>query len=233
VWSACPVPENRDTLLVMAQRTNAAWVAALASGGQDQQEALSELRPFLERSALFYLRRRLKGAVGVAPDEVQSLAEDTAQEASLLVLRHLESFRGEARFLTWAAAIAVGVAMGALRRRLWRDLSLDRMPDGWQAPAGKAVAGNGWEHPHLAAQRQEMWDVIKAVVESDLTERQRLVLNLVVLRGVNAEEVAERLGISPGALYKLTHDARRKLKAGLLKRGYTTDEILAAFAATG
>jgi hypothetical protein len=29
----------------------------------------------------------------------------------------------------------------------------------------------------------------------------------------------------------MTHDARRKLKAGLLKRGYSTDEILDAFAA--
>jgi RNA polymerase sigma-70 factor (ECF subfamily) len=53
----------------------------------------------------------------------------------------------------------------------------------------------------------------------------------VVLNGANAEEVADRMGTSPGALYKMTHDARRKLKAGLLKRGYSTDEILDAFAA--
>jgi RNA polymerase sigma-70 factor (ECF subfamily) len=57
------------------------------------------------------------------------------------------------------------------------------------------------------------------------------VLNLVVIHGVDAEEMAERLGITAGALYKLTHDARRKLKAGLLARGFSTAEILEAFAA--
>ena len=70
-------------------------------------------------------------------------------------------------------------------------------------------------------------------MQCDLTDRQRQVLNLVVIGGVDADEVAERLGISAGALYKLTHDARRKLKAGLLARGFSTAEILRAFSAQG
>ena len=81
--------------------------------------------------------------------------------------------------------------------------------------------------------RAAMWSVIKDVVQHDLTDRQRHVLNLVVINGVDADEVAERLGVSAGARYKLTHDARRKLKAGLLARGYSTVEILEAFAAQG
>ncbi len=148
-------------------------------------------------------------------------------------MENLGSFRGEARFLTWAAAIAVGVVMGALRRRLWRDLSLEHMPDGWQEPASSAARSSGWEHPDLAAQRTEIWSVIKEVVQRDLTDRQRQVLNLVVINGVDSEEVAERIGVSAGALYKLTHDARRKLKAGLVARGFSTHEILQAFSAQG
>jgi DNA-directed RNA polymerase specialized sigma24 family protein len=73
--------------------------------------------------------------------------------------------------------------------------------------------------------------VIKEVVNRDLTDRQRQVLNLVVINGVDADEVAERLGVSAGALYKLTHDARRKLRAGLPTRGFTISEILQAFSA--
>ena len=73
--------------------------------------------------------------------------------------------------------------------------------------------------------------MIKEVVQRDLTDRQRQVLNLVVINGVDADEVAERLGVTAGALYKLTHDARRKLKRGLLARGFSTAEILEAFAA--
>jgi RNA polymerase sigma-70 factor (ECF subfamily) len=166
-------------------------------------------------------------------DELQSLAQEAAQEASLHVLDKLDTFRGDSRFLTWCGAIAVGWSMANLRRRLWQDLSLDQVADGWREPPRAAIAADGWVDPQLAAERLEIWAAIKDVVSSDLTERQQQVLNLVLIHGVNAEEVAERLGTSPGALYKLTHDARRKLKAGLLKRGFSTEEILNAFAAKG
>jgi RNA polymerase sigma-70 factor (ECF subfamily) len=215
----------------MPDRTNAAWIEALSGPVGPDPEALADLRTHLERAARFSIHRRLAAAHGVMSDEIDPLAEDCAQEALLLVLQYLGTFRGEARFVTWASAIAVGVAMAALRRRLWRDLSLDHMPDGWQEPASSAMSSSGWEHPHLAAQRAEIWSVIKDVVQRDLTERQRQVLNLIVIHGVDAEEVAERLGITAGALYKLTHDARRKLKAGLLARGFSTAEILHGFSA--
>jgi RNA polymerase sigma-70 factor (ECF subfamily) len=215
----------------MSERTNAGWVDGLSGPEGPDAEALAELRAHLQRAALFSIRRRLAAARGVMSDEIDSLAEDCAQEALLIALQNPGSFRGEARFVTWASAIAVGVAMAALRRRMWRDLSLDHMPDGWHEPASSATSSSGWEHPHLAAQRAEIWSVIREVVQRDLTERQRHVLNLVVINGVDAEEVAERLAISAGALYKLTHDARRKLKAGLLARGFSTSEILQAFSA--
>jgi RNA polymerase sigma-70 factor (ECF subfamily) len=215
----------------VAERSNDEWLTQLRSDGTEQAEALEDLRQALERAALFYVRRRAPGLRGAATDELESLAQDAAQEATLQVLAKLDSFRGESRFLTWASAIAVGRAMTALRRRFWQDVSLDRVPDGWQEPSDVIASGNGWEHPDLVAQRQEMWDVIREVVARELTQRQREVLNQVVFNGANAEDVAEQLGTSPGALYKMTHDARRKLKAGLLKRGFTTGEILAAFSA--
>jgi RNA polymerase sigma-70 factor (ECF subfamily) len=214
-------------------RSNEQWLAELRPDSPEQPQAIEDLRRALERAALFYVRRRAPGLKGAATDELESVAQDAAQEATLQVLAKLGSLRGESRFLTWASAIAVGRAMTALRRRLWQDVSLERMPDGWQEPANVALSVNGWEHPDLAAQRREMWDVIRDVVDNELTPRQRDVLNQVVLNGANAEEVAERMGTSAGALYKMTHDARRKLKAGLLKRGFSTGEILDAFAAGG
>jgi RNA polymerase sigma factor (sigma-70 family) len=217
----------------MPERTNAEWVEALSPADAPDPQALADLRSRMERAALFAIRRHLRTAHGVMADEIDSLAEDSAQEAVLLALHNMTTFRGEARFVTWAAAIAVGVAMGALRRRAWRDLSLDHMPDGWREPPASATSSSGWEHPQLAVQRTEIWAVIQEVVRRDLTDRQRQVLNLVVINGVDAEEVAERLGVTAGALYKLTHDARRKLKAGLLVRGFSTAEILQAFAARG
>jgi RNA polymerase sigma-70 factor (ECF subfamily) len=215
----------------MPDRSNAGWIEALSAADAPDPEALADLTAHLRRAALFAIRRRLDTAHGVLPDEIPALADDCAQEAVMLAIQNIATFRGEARFVTWASAIAVGVAMAALRRRRWRDVSLDHMPDGWQAPAGSATSSSGWEYPDLATQRKEMWSVITQVVQRDLTDRQREVLNLVVINGVEADEVAERLGVTPGALYKLTHDARRKLKAGLLARGFSTTEIFEAFSA--
>jgi hypothetical protein len=47
----------------------------------------------------------------------------------------------------------------------------------------------------------------------------------------HAAPARARTTISAGTLYKLTHDARRKLKAGLLARGFLVAEILDAFSA--
>ena len=217
----------------MPERTNAEWLEALSATHAPDAEAVADLRSHLERAALFSIRRHLTSAHGVMADEVDALAEDSAQEALLLALQNIGSFRGEAKFVTWAAAIAVACAMGTLRRRRWRDLSLEHMPDGWHEPASTATSGSAWQQPQLATQRTEMWSVIQEVVQRDLTDRQRQVLNLVIINGVDADEVAERLGTSAGALYKLTHDARRKLKAGLLARGFSTAEILQAFSTQG
>ena len=43
------------------------------------------------------------------------------------ILDHLEQFQGRSRFTTWAMAIAVRLAMSALRRKRWQDVSLESM----------------------------------------------------------------------------------------------------------
>lgn len=192
-----------------------------------------ELHALLQRAALFQLRRHMSGHESITADQALSLAEDVAQDASLVVLRKLDTFRGEAKFTTWAAAIAVACALGVLRRKRWRDVSLDRLPDHWPDPAAAIISQDGWANPQMANQRHAIWEVIREVIGQDLTAHQREALNLLVLQGLSTEEVEGRLGMTPSALYKLTHDARRKLKAGLQRRGFTVEEILHAFAAEG
>jgi hypothetical protein len=49
------------------------------------------------------------------------------------------------------------------------------------------------------------------------------------LAGIPHVVLAEQLSMSRNALYKLTHDARRKLKAGLLAAGITATDAAALF----
>ena len=43
-------------------------------------------------------------------------------------------------------------------------------------------------------------------------------------------QVAEKLGSSPNSLYKLLHDARKKLRGGLEAAGFTIDDVREALA---
>ncbi len=217
----------------MRKRSNEAWLAELRSGGPEEAGAIADLTELLRRSAFFYLRRHSHDLKDLAPEEIEALAEDAAQEALMAVRLKLDSFRGEAAFPTWASKFGVGMALSTLRKRQWRDLSLDHLPVGWDQPSTVPVSRDGWHRPELAAERQEIWLAIRDVVENELTEKQRQVFSYILVHGVNAMVVAERMGMTPGAVDKLTHDARRKLLVALGRRGLSKEEIMLAFAAPG
>ena len=100
----------------MLDRSNDDWLAALR--GTPDDEALLDLRNLLVRGLGFALADRL----GADPE---ASIEDFAQESLLKILRSLDTFRGESQFTTWAQKIAVRVALTELRRRRWRDVSLE------------------------------------------------------------------------------------------------------------
>jgi RNA polymerase sigma-70 factor (ECF subfamily) len=49
------------------------------------------------------------------------------------------------------------------------------------------------------------------------------------VQGVPPDVVAAQLDTNPNALYKLLHDARKRLRERLAARGYDVDELLDAF----
>ena len=163
--------------------------------------------------------RRRAGADG-------SLIEDLAQEATLRVLDRLDGYRGESRFTTWAVTIAVRVALTELRRPRWREVSLDRLvaEDRGTPPDPPSPAPG----PPREAERQEILDLLRRTLAGELTERQRTAL-VGELRGMPQEEIARQLGIGRNALYKLGHDARKRLKARLMAAGVTDEDVSSAF----
>ena len=83
--------------------------------------------------------------------------------------------------------------------------------------------------PDQSALQVEVSEMIREVIEQELTEKQRKVLILMVFDEVPMDEVVQRLDTNRNAIYKMLHDARRKLKSNLQARGFEVEELLAVF----
>ncbi len=196
--------------------TNEAWLEALRS--PDRDAALGQLRAILVRGLQAALARRV-------PGHAEALAEDFAQEALVKILDSLDTFRGESRFTTWAQKIAVRLAFTELRRKRWQDVSLqDLMPQGGPTPLAFATAEPS---PAEMTNLRLLVEQIQQIMQETLSERQRTALTAVMVHEMPLEEVARRMGTNRNALYKLLHDARKRIKKELEKRGISPEEILA------
>ena len=210
----------------MTERSNDDWLTALRDP-QAQTAALSDLRARLQRSLYFYLSQDRSDLRGLATQELSQMAEDLAQDATLRVIDNLHRFRGESRFTTWATKIAIRLAISDLRRARYKDFSLDQLTaDGELLPR---LARSSAPTPEREAEREDALRRIELALNESLTERQRQALVAVAMKGVPMDVLAERMGSNRNALYKLIHDARRKLKASLEEQGLPTAYILELF----
>lgn len=202
-----------------APTTNDEWLDALR--GPDRDQALAALRPILVRGLRAAFRDRV-------PHQIDAFAEDVAQEALLKILDHLDAFRGEARFTTWAHKIAARLALTKLRRKRWENVSLEDLTtrdDG--APRPHPSLTDAAPRPDDQATLAHYVEVVQQVMRQTLTETQRTALEAVMQHDMPITEVARRLGVSRNTLYKRLHDARKNLKAALRERGIAPEEILA------
>lgn len=207
-----------------ARRTNHEWLTALKSNGLTQERALTELRDYLLRVALLYLRNQRSDLADLATHEIRQFAEDLAQDALLQIQRNLDNFRGESKFTSWAYRFVINLAISELRRRRYRNHSLDSLPTQDRAIVS-AIFGRsiGLE---TATELQGILHDLHQIVQEHLTERQRIAIQMVHFNGLAITDVAEELEIRPNALYKLLYDSRQKIKTHLLKRYHNKETIL-------
>ena len=217
----------------MRYRSNAEWIIALDGAGDDQAAALTDLRTYLLRAALFTLQRALHYVGHLESSSLGQIAEDCAQEALTTIVQHLHEFRNESKFTTWAYAFAVNTALTAARRERWAPVALDRILEGSEALASPACDEDGPPDPERRALQVEMMAAIRDGIEHHLTARQKQVLRALVFEEVPLDEVVRHWGSNRNAIYKLLHDARRKLKAHLEGRGFDLEEIFDLFAVGG
>jgi RNA polymerase sigma-70 factor, ECF subfamily len=212
-------------------RTNQEWLHDLRAGGVAEESAIADLRDLLLRAAMYYFSRNQGDLRGMDGDEVRQRAEDSAQDALIAVLKHLSEFRGDSKFTTWAYKFAINIAMVAARRERWKGVSLDALASSDEKYFNEALLEDKSEGiaPEHSAVQTEIRAILRDVIEHELTERQRQVLLLMVFREVPMDEVVRHLDTNRNAVYKLLHDARRKLKSGLQARGFEISETLSLF----
>jgi RNA polymerase sigma-70 factor (ECF subfamily) len=199
---------------VALDRESAEWVRDLQGNGGPHEEAIGRLHALLLRVARGEASRRRASLPSRAIEEVDDLCVQAASDALMAVLAKLDTYRGTARFTTWACKFAIYETSTRLRRHAWRQRKVeldhaiwDRLPD--TAPPVLRQIEN-----------EQLMSALRRAVAEQLTERQRLVFESVTVNDVPIDVLAERLGTSRGAIYKLLHDARRKLRRALIEKGH-------------
>jgi RNA polymerase sigma-70 factor (ECF subfamily) len=193
------------------QAEDAALLAGLRAGDEVAfTTVVAQWSPAMLRVARAYVR-------------THSSAEEVVQEAWLGVLRSLDGFEGRAPLRSWVFSILVNTARrrGRLESRPNAELHEptvdparfrdddDQYPGGWRADA--APADWGPEPALLAAEFRAVLD--KAL--ADLPDRQRAVVELRDVHGLDGVEVCELLDISPANQRVLLHRGRAKLRGVL------------------
>lgn len=177
--------------------------------GSRREEAVGRLHEHLRRVARAEVTRR-HDALPFAGPELDDVVTLAADDATLAVLAKLDEFRGEARFTTWAARFATLEVSHKVARHLWRGARVELDPAAWERLPNRRGGGPAGE-----METRETLDRLRRAVATELSERQRLVFEAVVLNEVPLETLAVELQTNRGALYKTLFDARRKLRVAV------------------
>lgn len=197
---------------------SAEWLRDLQDGGVARESAVARLHALLVRVARSEAARRRATLPLRASDEVDDLCVQSASDALMAVLAKLDTYRGTARFTTWACKFVIFETSTRLRRHAWRHRKVELDDTVWDRLSDSAPP---------ALQRLENEQLLVALhraVDEHLTERQRLIFQSVTMHDVPIDVLAERLGMSRGAIYKTLHDARGKLRRALNDAGYGEGE---------
>jgi len=195
-------------------RENRRWVRDLATAGPQREAACSELYPLLLRIAKSEARRRAPLLLLDGP-ELEDIAHQAAADALMSLSERLDRFRGEARFTTWASKFVIFGVATKMNRHYWRRREIPYDQEDWSKVASRFDVG-----PAEQAQVREFAAAVSTAVEESLSARQRLVFVETVLNGKPIEVLADELGSTHNALYKVLFDARRKLRIALAANGY-------------
>jgi RNA polymerase sigma-70 factor (ECF subfamily) len=183
------------------------WVQRLHAAEPVRGWAIAELYERLRREAVFHIRFRVTNLSAFPRSDIDDLATQAAGDALVVLLRKLDDYRGDSQFWTWARRFAALEAPTTIRRRLGRDrVGISSHPELVLDVADPGASA------HERAESREVLRTVGAVMNDELSSRQRTVLTAIAVNDDAPATVAEELQTTPGAIYKSLHDARVKVR---------------------
>lgn len=198
-------------------RDNRRWVQDLSGSGPTREAACKSLYLLLLNVAKAEARRRAP-TLRLGGPELDDIAHQAAADALMAISDRLDRFRGESRFTTWAAKFVIFDVSTKMNRHFWRRREVPYEQEDWSRLASRFDLA-----PEEEAQVREFAGAVSQAVDQSLSDRQRLVFVAAVLNGMPIDVLADELGATHNALYKVLFDARRKLRAALVAGGYLSE----------
>jgi RNA polymerase sigma-70 factor (ECF subfamily) len=183
------------------------WAPEVAAAVADDRRAVERLLASIRPLVVRYCRAR----VG-RQERTFASADDVAQEVCLAVLTALPSYRDQGRpFLAFVYGIAAHKVADAHRSAARnRSEPVPEVPDAPETEAG----------PEQRAMQGELSARMGELLKT-LPDKQREILVLRVVVGLSAEETADVVGSTAGAVRVAQHRALTRLR-----KTVTTDELL-------
>jgi len=209
----------------MEKRTNEAWLSDLRAEGDVKSAAIEDLQTIIAKGLPYALSRWLSPSV----PQFHALVDEVTQETLLRVLDQMGTFEGRSQFTTWVHKIAIRIALTELRRKRWRDTSLDELTENEDIPPPRGLLEDSQASPENLAERTDMLAHVRRIIEEELTDRQRKALTMLAIQDVSMDEAARKLNTNRNALYKLLHDARLRLKNRLAMENISAHDVMSLF----
>ena len=184
----------------MTSQTQAehALVKALAGG---EERAFNELVGRYHRSLVRLARNFVRS---------EAIAEEVAQDTWCAVMTGIGRFEARSSLKTWIFAICVNKARTRGEREQ-RTIPFSSMTAEGEDGARLAVESRAWDDPERRAVSLELRTDLREALEV-LPDRQRLMVTLRDVEGLDIEEICPLLRVSPGNARVLLHRGRARLR---------------------
>jgi len=146
-----------------------------------------------------------------------AFADEVVQDSWETVITAIHGFEGRSSLRSWLVTIVSNRA----KTRLKREKRHESLDDGWQDPDAHTFNSRGWltedppdwnmDTPEALLASDQLRDLILECLES-LPEKQRAVLTLYDIEGLDFDEICNILEISSSNVRVLLHRARISLR---------------------